>query len=130
MMLTKKLACPSCGVGLRVADALPAGKRIRCPKCGDAFAVPGGNGTPPRPRRGAPPVEEDENPFEVVDEQPTVRKRRKKAKNAAGNNPLVLGLALGGVVLLIGAAVALAVVFRPSKDQPGPVTQTTPSQPS
>ena len=43
-MLTKKLACPSCGVGLRLSGATPAGKRIRCPKCGDTFPVSTGNG--------------------------------------------------------------------------------------
>jgi len=114
-MLTKKLACPSCGVGLRVADTLPAGKRIKCPKCGDAFPVPAGGDAPPRPRKAAPPPEEEENPFELVDETPAPRKRRKKPKKAAGNQALVVGLALGGATLLI-AAVVLAVTLWPSKN--------------
>ena len=46
-MLTKKLACPSCGVHLRIADTLPVGKKIKCPKCTAAFPVPGENGSPP-----------------------------------------------------------------------------------
>ena len=40
---------------------------IRCPKCGDAFAVPPSNGMASRLRKPAAPVEDDENPFEVVD---------------------------------------------------------------
>jgi mono/diheme cytochrome c family protein len=39
-MLTKKLACPSCHVNLKVADTLPPGKVIKCPKCGKSFPVP------------------------------------------------------------------------------------------
>src|SRR5437762_3859458 len=96
MPSTMKLDCPSCGVGLRVAEALRAGKTFRCPKCTSTFPVP---------RSQAPPVEDGENPFEVVDEQPErPRGRRRQPKPAASNAPLVLGLALGGVVLLAGAA--------------------------
>ncbi len=51
-MLTKKIACPSCSAGLKIADTLPAGKVIKCPKCGVGFPVPVGNDrqlTPPSP---------------------------------------------------------------------------------
>src|SRR5260370_15630173 len=40
MVSTKRLACPFCEVRLRVADTLPAGKIITCPKCGEGFPVP------------------------------------------------------------------------------------------
>ena len=43
-MLTRKLSCPSCGVGLKIADTLAAGARISCPKCGVGFPVPKSNG--------------------------------------------------------------------------------------
>jgi mono/diheme cytochrome c family protein len=124
MIATKKFACPLCGVGLRVADTVPAGKQIKCPKCGDAFAVPAG-GAPPRPRPEAPPAREDENPFELVEDQPAPRPRRKK-KKAKGNNPLVLASVLAGAVLLIGTAAILAVVFWPAGKKSGPIADNTP----
>jgi len=97
-MLTKKLPCPSCGVGLKIADTLAAGARVKCPKCGVGFAVPEDNGQasnrdvdPPSPavivrkRRAAPVPEpaEDEYGAEDVEnepeESPRVRVRRRPA---------------------------------------------------
>src|SRR5437899_6493288 len=86
-MLTRKLPCPSCGVGLKIAEELPAGRKITCPKCGSGFPVPEGNGqaSPPeevvvRVRKPAP-LEEDEERNEEenaeIEERPVVRKRRR-----------------------------------------------------
>src|SRR5260370_25210940 len=55
MVSIKKLACPFCDVRLRVADTLPAGKIITCPKCGEGFPVPDGNGDTPAPKAGTTP---------------------------------------------------------------------------
>src|SRR4051794_527869 len=110
-MLTTRLACPSCGVGLRVAGATPAGKQIRCPKCRTMFPVSAGDGARPRPRSAAPPGEDDENPFELVEEEaPEPRKRRPKRK-AKNNSSLVLVGILAGATLLVGAAVTLGVMY-------------------
>jgi mono/diheme cytochrome c family protein len=135
-MLTKKLACPSCGVKLRIADTLPAGKRIQCPKCSNAFPVPAADEEPApppklavaRPRKALPPSEEnrdrdhrvqerpvarsrkkpppleEEDRDEEVEERPVPRKRRKKRKKTTNRTPLIVGLVLGGVVFLVGAA--------------------------
>jgi mono/diheme cytochrome c family protein len=134
-MLTRKLACPSCGVNLRVADTLPAGKRIKCPKCGIGFPVPADEDPPPSPvavavrtRKAAPPPEEDDRDDEV-EERPVARKRRKKPKKAARNVPLVVGLVLGGALLLAGVAVTLAAVFRPAAKKAEPVAANNPSRP-
>ncbi len=128
MALAKKLACPSCGTGLRVAESVTAGKRIRCPKCGDAFAVPPSNGAA-RPRKSAAPVEDDENPFEVVDERPAPRLRRKK-KKAAANSSLVTGLVVGGAAFAVVAVVILAVALWPSGNKSGPAAAGAPSRPA
>jgi len=86
-MLTRKLPCPSCGVGLKIADDLPAGKKIACPKCGQGFAVPEGNGqaqssrpAAARVRKPAPPEEKedrDSESHEEMEDRPVVRKRRR-----------------------------------------------------
>ena len=81
MMLTRRLACPSCSVKLRVAHTLPVGKMIKCPKCGEGFPVPAGNGdsaspkaAAARPRKTAPAPEDYEVLDDDVEEQPRRRK--------------------------------------------------------
>jgi mono/diheme cytochrome c family protein len=88
-MLTKKLACPSCRVHLRVADTLTAGKRIKCPKCGAAFSMPGGDELPPapkavpaRPRKAAPPPAEDDRDLEP-EERPVRKAPAARPRKAA-----------------------------------------------
>ena len=129
-MLTKKIACPSCGAGLKIADTLPAGKRITCPKCGVGFGVPANETSPPTsprselrsPRREAsrrvrslrpeePP--EDNEDLDEAAEPPVVRKKRRRKRKPARNPALILGLVLGGFVVLIAGGIALAVVFWP-----------------
>src|SRR5438132_9949280 len=61
-MLTKKLACPSCHVNLKVADTLPPGKLIKCPKCGKGFPVPGDSAEIPAP---SPDADDGTVPFKV-----------------------------------------------------------------
>ena len=33
--------CPSCSAKLKLSSPVPAGKKIKCPKCGTSFAPPG-----------------------------------------------------------------------------------------
>src|SRR5262249_14357916 len=40
IMLATTLNCPDCGAVLKLADPVPAGKKIKCPKCTSVFAVP------------------------------------------------------------------------------------------
>ena len=136
-MLARKLGCPSCSAKLRVADTLPAGKVIKCPKCGHNFPAPATDDNSPapqvrvvRPRKPAPLPEPDEDRDEPVKKRPMVRKRRKKRKKAAKNTSLVLGLVIGGAVLLIGAALTFAMVFRFSKKPNTAIAENNPSRPS
>lgn len=134
MLLTKKLACPSCNVKLRVADSLTVGKMIRCPKCGEGFPVPpAADATPPpkaktQPRKAAPRLEEDADLDEEVVKRPLTRKRSKKARSEANNGPLVLGLVIGGG-LALAAGVIIALVIRPWEKKPDQIAQTPSSGP-
>src|SRR5262245_41319427 len=134
MMLTKKLACPACHVNLKVADTLPAGKMIRCPKCRQSFPVPDDDDEPPPklaavPRKKAAPPPEDE---EELEEQPKPRpaylkKRRKRRKKEANRTPLIVGLIIGGVVLAAGIAGVLVYVLKSPGDKNAAVAQNTSS---
>jgi mono/diheme cytochrome c family protein len=72
-------------VGLKIADDLPSGKKITCPKCGQGFPVPEGNGrahaSKPAPvpvRKPAQPEEDEQRDPELEEEmRPVVRKRRR-----------------------------------------------------
>ena len=71
------VSCPSCEAGLRVKDQL-AGRKVKCPKCGDAFTIAQGAGVPSdegiRARKNAPqsPATDEEDESD--------RPRRKKGK--------------------------------------------------
>jgi cytochrome c553 len=114
-MQTQKIACPSCGAGLRLNASVAPGTRIKCPKCSVGFSLPDEDEEPAaavttaRSRKPAPARDEDE------DEAPRPRKPRKKQKKAASNLPLILGLVGLGVLVLGGGGVALALAFWPKK---------------
>jgi hypothetical protein len=60
-----------------------------------------------------------------VQERPVSRKRRKKQKKASGMLPLVI---IGGVVLLVGVGVTLAIVFWPSGKKTDSVADNGPGK--
>jgi predicted Zn finger-like uncharacterized protein len=76
------LNCPECKTALRLAAAPPAGRRIRCPKCGATFApeAAAGASEPPRPVAATKPLslpDEDEH------EAPPARQPKLPPKPAA-----------------------------------------------
>jgi mono/diheme cytochrome c family protein len=127
-MLTRKLACPSCGVGLKVVDSIQEGKRIKCPKCGTPFSVPGDEveatvraASGPRTRTAPEP---DEDLDEPVPQRPRARKKIRKKHNSSGLVLLIAGLA-AAAVLLLAVGVTLAVVFWPFGKKPESVAGNT-----
>jgi mono/diheme cytochrome c family protein len=148
-MLTRKLPCPSCGVGLKIAHDLAAGQRITCPKCGLGFPVPQSNGQESSPKsataaarkralsedredvhneveerpvaakRRKPPPPEDDGQ-EEVEERPVRRKRRKFRKKKPSRLPLILGLVIGGIFLAGIAAIAALVILPKLQSEKDP----------
>ena len=45
-MAVFKIACPECGATLKSGNPMPAGKKVKCPKCGKGFTVPAGGDVP------------------------------------------------------------------------------------
>jgi mono/diheme cytochrome c family protein len=115
-----------------VDDSLSAGKTIRCPKCGNGFAVPATNGTPPAPPKkvAPPPAPEEETGEEPEEapERPARRKFRKKRKQSSGSGTLVLGLAVG-LLFVAGGALAFVIIHKRSDKKAEPVAANNPAPP-
>lgn len=121
---------------MRVGAGLPAGKKVRCPKCAAGFVVPGGeeeledrhpDDTPaPKTRAAKPDRVEDDLPEEEREERRSPRNGRKRPKKAASKAPLLIGLAVGALVLVGGSAAGLTFYLKTSKRDPGPVASNAP----
>jgi mono/diheme cytochrome c family protein len=122
-MITRKLACPSCNVRLKVDETLPVGKSIRCPNCRNSFTVPAANGDSPpaRPKKAEPPPEPADDPEEKGEERPARRKFRKK-KKSDGKGALVLALAIVGL-LAAGGALTFAIIYKRPNTKPDTVAR-------
>lgn len=111
-----------CGRKLKLRDEL-AGKEIRCPDCAEVLTVP-------KAKAKAEPVveyddyeyedEEDESPRRSSSSRGSSRRGRAPARKSGGNG-LVIGLAVGGV-LVLGLLVAGAfLMFRGKPNNAVPV---------
>lgn len=131
MVLTRKLACPSCGVGLKIAESLPAGKLIQCPKCDTGFPVPAVRAVRQpavaAARKPEPPAEREDEDDEPVEERPRPRKKKFRKKKKPSQAPLYIGLAVG--LLLVGGGGAAAFFFFRG-DKTEAVADTGPAQPT
>jgi predicted Zn finger-like uncharacterized protein len=144
---TIHVTCPECQAGLKIADTIPAGKKIRCPKCQAAFVVPADDEddeSPPARTSGTGPKqaqaarkpraeiedEKDDDPRpkkkvaprheeedEEEDDRPA-RKKKKKHKKAKGNPALLWSLVGGGVVVVAAGVIALMLILNKGKDSP------------
>src|SRR5262245_5955983 len=104
-MSATRLTCPACQATLRLAQAVPAGKQVKCPKCANLFlpaaeAAETAVASTPRPSaRAAAGGEAD-------DVRP--KRRRPKAKSSKGGiNPLliVVPVVIVLILLVVGGAV-------------------------
>ena len=63
--------CPECGAQLRPANPVPAGKKLRCPKCETVFAPAGKAKAPAQAAPAAEPAVEEEEAYSLVHDQVT-----------------------------------------------------------
>ncbi len=113
-----KITCKACNAVLRAPDTA-AGKKIKCPKCSAAIAVPAAaaeveahaaNSTPSHRQR------ENDTPGASNGEDRARRRRRSKA-SARSTNRLLLGLGVGVFALLL-LGVGGFIVLRMSESEP------------
>jgi hypothetical protein len=138
-MAGTQLACPECGITLRLAGPVPEGKRIRCPKCDVIFAVPAPEEfTAQPPMRPRPFRETDDNvparrrPRDDEDDDAPPRRRPRlddeededyrpwRKKRAKSQRGLVVALVAGGAGLVAMATlvVVLVIVLKKGEDKP------------
>ncbi len=129
--------CSHCQARLKLADHL-AGKRVKCPKCGQVFLaaaeVAAVKSAPTASKKegiakGPPPVSAGKRTAPMADEpRPRSKKRRdedseddarparsKRKRQQAGSNHLLLAVATGGGVLLVGIIVLVIVMSMKSR---------------
>jgi hypothetical protein len=101
-------AC-ACGKQMQ-AKVQYAGRSVRCPACGTAVTVPGGEAEvvalqaePPRARLAPPPLADD------YDDAPRARRQRPPARRSSW--PLILGLSLA-LLVIIGGVGAFLLFMR------------------
>jgi hypothetical protein len=122
--MTIAISCPSCDRPLKVKDDL-AGKRVKCPGCGEPVLVEVADEPEPEPA-----IQEKPRRRVVEDDEPDDRPRKKRKKKKKSNT--VLWIALGGgaalllLLLVAGVLLFLFVFNRPSDQKGTEQAKTTP----
>jgi predicted RNA-binding Zn-ribbon protein involved in translation (DUF1610 family) len=112
------LSCDSCGSTLRIADE-HAGKRIRCPKCGEAMAVPRQEPAGRRGGRGGGhDVHKRQHRAGSDDDLAEERRPRQKKRRQPSRTALWVGLGAGALVALV-AIIVVVILLTGRKDDAG-----------
>lgn len=119
------LACPHCGAVLKSAAAVPAGKKVKCAKCGSAFEAPpledatavttaaasprtASRRGAPEPLADEPSARDDDEPRrrdrDDEDEESRPARKSKRKKGGMGVGMLIGVLLVGGIMLVVGCA--------------------------
>ena len=97
------VTCPKCAKALRLPQALPVGSKVRCTACGVPFALQtraSVAAVPARPPVAVAPIAS-----------------RAPVTAAPKGGGFLLGLLLGGLIMLGGASVGLALYFNRDSDK-------------
>jgi hypothetical protein len=120
------LACPHCGAVLKSAAPVPAGKRVKCAKCGSAFDAPpledatavtttaspraASRRSDAEPRADEPSARDDDEPRprdrdrDDDDDESRPARKLKRKKGGMGVGMLIGLLLVGGVMLVVGCS--------------------------
>ncbi|QJW96047.1 zinc ribbon domain-containing protein [Frigoriglobus tundricola] len=117
-----RLSCPSCNTAFAL-DAVPAGRRATCPRCGDAFPVRGEMAEPATAADAGPPAAPVPSPASET------RSPRRRVGMWSIRRTALVALALGGIGFVIGLTAYYSPKAKPNGDPPGQppaVSNTTP----
>jgi hypothetical protein len=99
--------CPNCSAPLKVKESPDTARKVHCPECKEAFVVePRGDEPAPTARKKRAPAREDD------EERGRAGGQRKKKRKAGAQQLVILGVA-SGVGLLVLGGIVLAVVLMP-----------------
>jgi hypothetical protein len=109
------LTCDNCDKSLRLRDEL-AGKRIKCPDCGESLVVPRPGGKSPAVKPAAsitppPKAAKTKKPPVADDEDDDDRPRRKAKKGDAPGKPSALFFIVGLILAIAGLAASAACIY-------------------
>src|SRR5262245_4364048 len=99
--------CPECGVRMRVADDLPAGRKVRCPKCEAVFRASDAELEPAEDRRRSAAPARRMTGDAAEDDYDDERPRKRAAKE--GKSP-IYWILLGFSGLAAAGAVGFLIV--------------------
>lgn len=127
-MTTTLVGCPSCGKELRVS-ATSVGKQLRCPWCKTTFTSSAPVAVPPPAITPTPPV------AMLVQTQPTpaplaVVPVEEPARASGPNRAVILASLIGGLLLLGGAAVGMALFLSGKEEEPQASVDPSPNLPA
>src|SRR5258708_6723453 len=105
-MAGTRLTCPACNTALRLAREVPAGRKIKCPKCGASFAP---SAESVRAAEPAQPVVSRRNDDDA-DEDRSPRQRYRPKRRQKSYVGLIVGLVALILFVAVGAVVAVVVV--------------------
>jgi hypothetical protein len=106
-MAVTKFSCPECQAVLKSASPIPAGKKLKCPKCGAFFPY----SDPAEVAEYDDFAERDDEPEEEEREEASPRKALKKKKKGKSNWVPMLAAGIGAVILLVAAGGYAAYYF-------------------
>jgi hypothetical protein len=119
-----RTVCPACSTALRLKVDLPAGKQIKCPKCGTAFlpapAAEAIAADAPRPRSSRP----DDS------DEPRRPRRGRRPQEKSNTGLIVLGAIAGALVLAVGIVATIVVVWARDRKPDAVAAAPTPTAPS
>lgn len=126
--MARQILCSSCGARLALKNPARAGRKFKCPSCGEVVATKTAG---PRPDDGDEFAGSDESGIEFFGTA-RPRKRRKASKKQSAS-PMPRGVLIGGAGVAVAAAVTVfaIVVFRGEEEStPDDDVAKQPAQPT
>src|SRR5437870_8674748 len=107
-MAGPRLTCPECRAALRLAQEVPAGKHVKCPKCGNSF-LPSAQSLTETVSPAAPAARRSDD----AGDGPRPKRPKFRPKKQSTNPALIIiPIAVAVLLVLIGGGIAAVLLLR------------------